>query len=157
MVFNSLTFAVFFVIVVGVYYLPLPWRAKKLHLLIASYIFYGAWNPPFVALLWASTVLDWITARCIYTARTQGQRRFWLALSLLGNLGSLSFFKYGQFALENFQALMASRCRRSSILPCSSPSSRSWSRVPSSGPESSSRNSRGRAPRRASSFSGGWC
>ena len=108
MVFNSLTFAVFFVIVVGVYYLPLPWRAKKLHLLIASYIFYGAWNPPFVALLWASTVLDWITARCIYTARTQGQRRFWLALSLLGNLGSLSFFKYGQFALENFQALMAS-------------------------------------------------
>jgi alginate O-acetyltransferase complex protein AlgI len=107
-VFNSLTFVVFFAVVLAIYHLPLPWRAQKVHLLLASNVFYGAWNPPFVLLLVASTVLDWITARKIHDAGTIARRRAWLALSLLGNLGSLSFFKDGKFALENFQVLMAS-------------------------------------------------
>ena len=35
------------------------------------------------------------------------QKRFWLTLSLLGNLGVLSYFKYGEFAVENFAAALA--------------------------------------------------
>jgi alginate O-acetyltransferase complex protein AlgI len=106
MVFNSLTFVVFFAVVLAVHRLPLPWHAKKIHLLVASYVFYGAWNPPFVLLLVGSTVLDWIAARKIHEAGTLQGRRFWLAVSLLGNLGSLSFFKYGAFALGNVQAML---------------------------------------------------
>lgn len=63
MLFNSLTFVVFFAIVLALHNAPLPWRVKKLNLLIASYIFYGAWNPPFVILLLISTAIDWKAAR----------------------------------------------------------------------------------------------
>ena len=65
MIFNSLTFVVFFLIVLGVWQLRLPWLGRKLFLLIASYIFYAAWNPPFVILLWISTVVDWWAAQAM--------------------------------------------------------------------------------------------
>ncbi len=54
MLFNSLTFLVFLGIVLLAYSLPLPWRTRKFTLLIASYLFYEAWNPPFVLLPWIS-------------------------------------------------------------------------------------------------------
>ena len=47
MVFNSLTFAIFFTIVLILHNLPFSWTVKKFNLLVASYIFYAAWNPPF--------------------------------------------------------------------------------------------------------------
>ena len=106
MIFNSLTFLVFFAVVLLVHNLPLPWRAKKVNLLFASYIFYAVWNPPFVLLLWGSTVLDWYAARRLYEAATTASRRTWLAVSLCGNLGALAFFKYGEFMLRNWQAAM---------------------------------------------------
>ena len=59
MVFNSFTFVVFFACVLVLHNLPLSWTTKKINLLIASYLFYSAWNPPFVILLWVSTVVDW--------------------------------------------------------------------------------------------------
>ena len=51
MLFNSLTFVVYFAVVLVAYNLPIAWRTKKVNLLIASYIFYAAWSPPFVILL----------------------------------------------------------------------------------------------------------
>ena len=63
MIFNSLIFVVFFSIVLILHAMPFSWRTKKINLLIASYIFYAAWNPPFVILLWLSTVVDWFAAR----------------------------------------------------------------------------------------------
>jgi hypothetical protein len=51
MIFNSLTFLVFFAVVMALHYAPFfSWHQKKINLLIASYLFYAAWNPPFVAL-----------------------------------------------------------------------------------------------------------
>jgi alginate O-acetyltransferase complex protein AlgI len=108
MLFNSLTFVVFFAVVVFVHRLPLPWRAKKIHLLLASYVFYAAWNPPFVILLWLSTVVDWYAARWIHATDDPRRRRWLLWISLSANLGLLGYFKYGGFLLENFTALMAS-------------------------------------------------
>ena len=49
MIFNSLTFVAFFLIVLAVWQLRLPWFGRKMFLLVASYIFYAAWNPPFVS------------------------------------------------------------------------------------------------------------
>ncbi|OFX01781.1 MAG: acyltransferase [Alphaproteobacteria bacterium RIFCSPHIGHO2_12_FULL_63_12] len=106
MLFNSLTFVVFFGVVVALHAAPLPWRVKKINLLIASLIFYGAWSPPFVLLLLLSTVVDWFAARWIDGAKTETRRRLFLMISLAGNLGMLSYFKYGGFLLENFTALM---------------------------------------------------
>jgi alginate O-acetyltransferase complex protein AlgI len=102
LLFNSLTFLVFFVVVLALHYSPLPWRAKKFNLLIASYIFYGAWNPPFVILLWISTVLDWYVAKYLNITEVLARRRMLLLVSVIGNLGLLGYFKYGGFLLDNF-------------------------------------------------------
>ena len=107
MVFNSLTFVVFFACVLGMHSLPLSWTTKKINLLIASYLFYSAWNPPFVVLLWISTVVDWYAAQGLVKARRERVRHAWMAASVIANLGMLGFFKYGQFLLDNFTALMA--------------------------------------------------
>src|SRR6185437_8236713 len=45
------------------------WNIRKINLLIASYIFYSAWNPPFVILLWISTVVDWYAAQGLVRAQ----------------------------------------------------------------------------------------
>jgi len=108
MVFNCLTFVVFFATVLGLHSLRLPWIAKKINLLIASYIFYAAWNPPFVILLWISTVVDWYAARQLVEAKGKARRHAWMLLSVVANLGMLGYFKYGQFLLDNFTVLMAS-------------------------------------------------
>ena len=71
MLFNSLTFVVFFAIVLALHNAPLPWKTRKVNLLIASYVFYAAWNPPFVLLLWLSTMVDWWVARRIYETDRQ--------------------------------------------------------------------------------------
>jgi alginate O-acetyltransferase complex protein AlgI len=108
MVFNSLTFVVFFAIVLMLHALPLSWTVRKFNLLLASYLFYAAWNPPFVILLWISTLVDWWAAKRIAAASTTGRRRAWLMLSLSTNLGMLGWFKYGEFLLHNTQLLAAS-------------------------------------------------
>jgi alginate O-acetyltransferase complex protein AlgI len=106
-VFNSLTFVVFFACVLGLHSLPLSWKAKKINLLIASYFFYSAWNPPFVVLLWVSTIVDWYAAQGLANAQRPTTRRAWMLLSVFANLGLLGYFKYGQFLLDNFVALAA--------------------------------------------------
>lgn len=104
MLFNSLGFLVFFAIVLVLYYLaPLSWKGKKVMLLLASYLFYGLWNPPLIALLWISTIIDWTAGNMLMKVETKAKRRFWLILSICVNLGFLCFFKYGNFLLENFQ------------------------------------------------------
>ncbi len=106
MLFNSLTFAIFFSIVLALHYSPFSWRVKKTNLLLAGYIFYGWWNPPFVLLLWLSTVMDWYLAKWIYHTEKPKERKRLLIISLIVNLGLLGFFKYGNFMMDNFTAMM---------------------------------------------------
>lgn len=109
MLFNSLSFIVFFVIVLAFYYTRyITWTSKKKMLLLASYVFYGLWNPPLILLLWISTVIDWTASKRIVNTKEKSRRKFWLLLSMLVNLGFLAFFKYGDFLLENFVALINS-------------------------------------------------
>jgi alginate O-acetyltransferase complex protein AlgI len=107
MLFNSLTFVVFFTVVVTAYWSMRSWTVRKNLLVTASYVFYGAWNPPFAALLFATTAMDfWLGAR-IAKARGRHSRRVWLVASVCMNLSMLGFFKYGNFLLDNFKWLMA--------------------------------------------------
>ena len=107
MLFNSLTFVVFFVLVLTLHNAPLSWSTKKSNLLIASYLFYAAWNPPFVILLWISTVVDWYVAKKLFMEQAKNRRRMLLTVSVIVNLGLLGYFKYGGFLLDNFVALAA--------------------------------------------------
>src|SRR6266704_3515355 len=107
MLFNSLTFVVFFVVVVTLYWSIKSWQARKNLLVVASYIFYGAWNPPFAALLFGTTAMDFWLGRQMAKAKEQHARRRWLVASVCMNLSMLGFFKYGNFLLQNFQWLLA--------------------------------------------------
>ena len=105
MQFNSLLFCLFFGAVLLLHYVPkLPWTARKGVLLLVSYLFYAAAHPPFVALLWLSTIVDWFAAKGMHRSASLAGRRGWLAASLACNLGMLFYFKYGEFLLENFTA-----------------------------------------------------
>ncbi len=107
MLFNSLTFVVFFTVVVTAYWSVRSWNVRKNLLVVASYIFYGAWNPPFAALLFSTTAMDfWLGSR-IARAKGRHSRRMWLIASVCMNLTMLGFFKYGNFLLQNFQWLLA--------------------------------------------------
>ncbi|MES2847919.1 MAG: MBOAT family O-acyltransferase [Bacteroidota bacterium] len=106
MIFNSYTFIVFFIIILVLHNLPFSWKVKKINLLLASYIFYAAWNPPFILLLWLSTVIDYFVGRALYNQENVAKKRLLLVVSLIGNLGMLCFFKYGTFLLENFTSLV---------------------------------------------------
>ncbi len=106
MVFNSYTFIAFFIIVLFLYNLPLTWKIKKIILLLASYVFYAAWNPPFILLLWLSTIVDYFVGKALFKQENVTKKRLLLVISLIGNLGMLCFFKYGGFFLENFTMLV---------------------------------------------------
>ncbi|MEJ7646795.1 MAG: MBOAT family O-acyltransferase [Chryseolinea sp.] len=106
MVFNSYTFIAFFITILVLHNLPFSWKVKKVNLLLASYIFYAAWNPPFIFILWLSTVVDYFVGRALYTEENKHKKKLLLIISLMGNLGMLFFFKYGVFLLDNFVALV---------------------------------------------------
>jgi D-alanyl-lipoteichoic acid acyltransferase DltB (MBOAT superfamily) len=107
MVFNSYTFFIFFAVVMALHYSSLNWQAKKINLLIASYIFYAAWHPPFVILLMICTLADWFAGKGIATSGTTGTRRLFLGIALCVNLGMLAFFKYANFLMDNFIWLLS--------------------------------------------------
>src|SRR4051794_15289003 len=107
MLFNSLTFVVFFTIVVTLYWSLRGWKLRKNLLVVASYIFYGAWNPPFALLLFTTTAMDFWLGRKIAKAQDRHAKKRWLVASVCMNLSMLGFFKYGNFLLLNFQWLLA--------------------------------------------------
>lgn len=103
MLFNSLSFAVFFPAVVISYYL-LPHKLRSLFLLAASCLFYMAFVPKYILVLFALITLDFFLARLI--AKEAGRRRLALLwISISGNLGMLFFFKYFNFFNLNVAAL----------------------------------------------------
>jgi alginate O-acetyltransferase complex protein AlgI len=106
MLFNSLQFVWFFLVVYALYRV-LPHRAQNWLLLIASYYFYAAWDWRFLGLLIASTIVDYLCALAIDRATGQRRRRMLLCLSLGFNLTVLGFFKYFNFFADNLHAVFS--------------------------------------------------
>jgi alginate O-acetyltransferase complex protein AlgI len=86
--------------------LPFSWKTKKVNLLLASYVFYAAWNPVFILLLWLSTLIDFYVGKALYVQENKRKKNILLVVSLIGNLCMLIFFKYGTFLLDNFVLLV---------------------------------------------------
>lgn len=105
MLFNSLNFAIFFVLVYGLYLL-LNHKWQNRMLLLASYVFYAAWDWRFLSLIFISTILDYCCGLRIYKSTAAKTRKFYLILSICGNLSILGFFKYFNFFSANLQALL---------------------------------------------------
>src|SRR5688572_14109254 len=102
MLFSSSIFLFLFLpLVLALYYLS-PARLKNFVLLVVSLFFYTWGEKALVLVMILSTVVDFIAALMI----DKGHRRSGLLLSILTNLGLLGFFKYFNFAFDNFHGML---------------------------------------------------
>ena len=103
MLFHTWTFLCFFVIVLGGFH-ALRKTSLWVHwLLLASYVFYGWWNPYYLGLILYSTALDFLAVQMM--DRSNARRRLWLWISIINNLSLLFFFKYAGFFISNLNGL----------------------------------------------------
>ncbi|MGH3025536.1 MAG: MBOAT family O-acyltransferase, partial [Gaiellaceae bacterium] len=102
MLFPTVTFAVFFLIVLPVSWALMPYqRIWRVWILLASYVFYAWWDWHFVFLLGASTVVNHVLAVAIHRSSAVRTRKALLALALAFDLGMLGYFKYANFFLSS--------------------------------------------------------
>lgn len=108
MLFNSLEYTFFLPVLFFIYSFLIrkSIRAQNIFLLAASYFFYACWDWRFLFLLAFSTGLDFYTGSKIFRARDQQSRKMWLTVSVAINLGFLGVFKYYNFFIENFSAVV---------------------------------------------------
>ena len=104
MVFNSLEFLLFGL----VFFLLWPLFKKKdnsrwLYLVTASFLFYGWWDWRFLFLIIGSGLIDYFSG--LWIAKSPKFKKQFLLLSLIGNLGSLSIFKYSTFFATTLDSL----------------------------------------------------
>ncbi len=106
MTFNSLEYLLFLPLVVGLYRL-FPRRGRQWLLLVASYVFYGAWDWRFCGLLAISTVTDFTIGRRLSVVDGERTRRRLLLMSVVVNLGILATFKYYGFFTDGLRDLLS--------------------------------------------------
>jgi alginate O-acetyltransferase complex protein AlgI len=106
MVFTSHIFVFYFLPAVLLIYYLLPAK-RNFFLLLASYIFYGWWNPWFVILMFSATAINYFCGLVI--ARTPvgaPRRKTALIVSVAASLSMLGFFKYFVFVQNNVNGIM---------------------------------------------------
>jgi len=122
MVFSSHLFMFYFLPLVLLVYYSMPKRARHLVLTVLSYVFYGWANPWFIVLMWFQTIVDYVAGVLIAgpfgprgepvrllekgTPRTTKQKVA-LTLAICSNLALLGFFKYFNFGVDNYNAIVA--------------------------------------------------
>lgn len=117
MVFSSYLFLFYFLPLVLLLYYAVPRRVKHSVLTALSYVFYGWANPLFVVLLFTSTLIDYLAGLVIGRDRAKLEARgtdTWptraariaLITSLCSNLTLLGFFKYFNFGVDSYDALV---------------------------------------------------
>ncbi|TNF34800.1 MAG: MBOAT family protein [Deltaproteobacteria bacterium] len=102
MLFPTYTFLYFLLVVVVGRWL-LPRRAVLPFLLAASYVFYLSWGPIYGLLLAGTTVVTWFLGQLI--ERDPRYKKLWLVTGLVASLGTLAFFKYAAFLVQQVYAL----------------------------------------------------
>ena len=119
MIFNSLTFFIFLLVI---YFLYRCFNRdnQNILLLIASYVFYGWWDFRFLFLLITSTIINYCcgilvadptiekkerttASSWIVSFRDETSRTLFLTISVVTNLGILGFFRYYNFFIDNIE------------------------------------------------------
>lgn len=108
MLFNTLTYLWFICIVFFTYWIILGknFRLQNLFLFVASYCFYGWWDPRFLILIFFSSSIDFFLGRAIFRQEVQAKRKFLLGTCIFLNLGILGFFKYYNFFIDSFSNIL---------------------------------------------------
>ena len=107
MLFNSLEFLVFVLLAFAGYWsLGFSRKCQNLFLLIASYVFYGFWDWRYLFLIMGCSAVNFIAGRVIYESRRRWVRKLALALCCIVCLGALCVFKYFNFFVDSFAAML---------------------------------------------------
>jgi D-alanyl-lipoteichoic acid acyltransferase DltB (MBOAT superfamily) len=105
--FPTITFTLFFAVVLPLSWLLMPRPARwRVFILGASYLFYGWWDPRFVLLLAGSTIGNQVFALALHREERERVRRWLVALAVAFNLGLLGYFKYYDFFVSSAQNLL---------------------------------------------------
>ncbi len=107
MLFNSLDFAAFLVLVFSVHWIAKGVRLRNAILLVSSYVFYAWWDWRFLSLILISTLVDFAVGLGFKRTEDASKRKWLLALSITVNLGLLGFFKYFNFFIDSAMKLAA--------------------------------------------------
>lgn len=105
MLFNSIQFAIYFIITVSAFYLT-PFKWRWLLLLLASCYFYMVYIPIYILILALTITIDYFVG--LGLENTQGRvKRSLLIISIISNIGILCFFKYYNFFADNITSLIS--------------------------------------------------
>lgn len=104
MLFNSLNFLVFFVVVTALYFV-LPQRLRWVLLLAASCVFYMFFIPVYILILLGTIVVDYYAGIWIEDSKDPSQKRRYLWMSIVSVCAVLFAFKYFNFFNGNITAL----------------------------------------------------
>ena len=106
MVFSSITFLLyFFPVFLGTYYLS-PKKLKNYVVLLFSIFFYAWGGPKFIFILLASVYVNFLIVKKLDASENKNTRRLMVGLSVAINIGLLAYFKYANFFMENFNAVL---------------------------------------------------
>lgn len=104
MLFNSLQFLVFFIIVTTIYF-TIQHKYRWFLLLASSCYFYMAFVPIYIFILGFTIVIDYFAG--IFLENSKGKRKKWFLISsLVANIGVLAVFKYYNFLNDNLSILL---------------------------------------------------
>src|SRR5512137_427821 len=107
MVFTTHIFIFYFLPLFLVVYFGLPSRWRNPWITVASYVFYGWWEPWFVCLMMFTTVMDFVWGKVITRpGATRIQQRLAVVACVATNLGFLGSFKYYMFSAETLNHLL---------------------------------------------------
>jgi len=100
MIFNSMAYLVFFVILFAIYYI-FGDKYRNLILLIASYIFYGYSNPKNLIILLAVTLISYFSGILVSNAKKERTKKQIISITTVLIIGILLYFKYSLFIIQN--------------------------------------------------------
>jgi alginate O-acetyltransferase complex protein AlgI len=104
MLFNSVNFLIFFIVVTSIYFL-IPYNKRWFLLLISSCYFYMAFVPVYILILGFTIVIDYFAGTFIESSIGK-KRKIFLICSLIANIGVLAIFKYFNFLNHNLSFLL---------------------------------------------------
>ncbi len=105
MLFSSITFIYYFLPVLLLVYFLVPKKYKNLVLLIFSLIFYFLGEPKYIVILLLSCILNYFFGNKVHDSNN---KKFWLIISIIYNVGQLLVFKYTDFFIENINSIFNS-------------------------------------------------
>jgi len=104
MLFNSIQFLVFFPLVTLFYFL-LPHRFRWVLLLAASCYFYMFFVPYYILILIFTIIIDYFAGILIEKQSYPKQKKIFLIVSIIANIGVLAIFKYYDFFIDNINSI----------------------------------------------------